>query len=84
MNKPYLTDDVCKNLIEILQSVEIYGYFIVIAFLLDIELDFEIEFLFEKEFLDNEFDYELLSSLPIKKSHVKQKKTKLTWKFEDG
>ena len=53
--------------------------FIVIAFLLDIELDFEIEFLF-----DNEFDYELLSSLPIKRSHVKQKKTKLMWKFEDG
>ena len=53
--------------------------FILIAFLLDIELDFEIEFLF-----DNEFDYELLSSLPIKRSHVKQKKTKLMWKFEDG
>ena len=47
--------------------------FILIAFLLDTELDFEIEFLF-----DNEFDYELLSSLPIKRGHVKQKKAKLT------
>ena len=53
--------------------------FILLAFLLDIVLDFEIEFRF-----DNEFDHELLSSLPIKRSHVKQKKTKLTWKFEDG
>ena len=53
--------------------------FILIAFLLDTELDFEIEFLF-----DNEFDYELLSSLPIKRSHVKQKKTKPTRKFKDG
>ena len=53
--------------------------FILIAFLLDIELDFEIEFLF-----DNEFDYKLLSSLPRKRGHVKQNKTKLTCKFEDG
>ena len=46
--------------------------FILIAFLLDIEFDFEIKFLF-----DNEFDHELLSSLPRKRGHVKQKKTKL-------
>ena len=47
--------------------------FILLAFLLAIELDFEIEFLF-----DNEFVHELLSRLPIKRSHLKQKKTKLT------
>ena len=40
--------------------------FILIAFLSDIELDSEIEFLF-----DNKFDYELVSSLSIKRSHVK-------------
>ena len=50
--------------------------FILIAFPSDIELDFKIELLF-----NNEFDYELLSSLLWKRSHVKQKKTKLMWKL---
>ena len=43
--------------------------FIQIAFLFDIELNFEIEFLF-----DNEFDYESLVSLPIKKTMRSKRK----------
>ena len=42
-----------------------------IAFLFDIDLNFEIEFLF-----DNEFDYESLVNLPIKKPcKAKENKT---------
>ena len=47
--------------------------FIPIAFLFDIELNFEIEFLF-----DNEFDYESLVSLPIKKTM--RSKRKQNWR----
>ena len=40
-----------------------------IAFLFDIDLNFEIEFLF-----DNEFDYESLVNLPIKKTMRSKRK----------
>ena len=43
--------------------------FTLVAFLFDIELDSEIEFLF-----DNGFDYELLSSLPKKEATRSKRK----------